>query len=70
MRNSIKRLLATAINDFGMSGMEACEAVRDKLIEKLGMSRKQAANAVRLVAADMTGHEFSERELSAMKLVS
>lgn len=70
MKDTIEKLLTLAITEFDMSGLEACEAVRDKLIEKLGMGRKQAANAVRLVAAEMTGHEFSKRELAAMKAVS
>jgi len=67
MKDTIQNLIATAINEFDMSGIEACRAVRDKLIEVTPMDGPQAANAVRLAAADLVDHEFSSLELKAMK---
>jgi hypothetical protein len=68
MKDTIEKLLVTAIKQFDMDSMEAARAVRDKLQESTPMNGKQAANAVRLVVADMVGHEFSEIELDAMKM--
>ena len=70
MEDTIEKLLITAIKEFGMDSMEAARAVRDKLVENTPMNGTQAANAVRLVIADMVGHEFSELELDAMKMKS
>ena len=70
IKNTIKKLLVTAIKQFDMDSMEAARAVRDKLAESTPMNGAQAANAVRLVIADMVGHEFSELELEAMKMKS
>jgi len=67
MEDTIETLLVTAIEQFDMDSMEAARAVRDQLQENTPMNGKQAANAVRLVVADMVGHEFSELELDVMK---
>jgi len=67
MKDTIQKLLVTAIEQFDMDSMEAARAVRDQLQENTPMNGKQAANAVRLVVADMVGHDFSELELDAMK---
>jgi len=70
IKNTIEKLLVTAIKQFDMDSMEAARAVRDKLAESTPMNGTQAANAVRLVIADMVGHEFSELELEAMNMKS
>jgi len=70
IKNTIEKLLVTAIKQFDMDSMEAARAVRDKLVESTPMNGTQAANAVRLVIADMVGHEFSELELEVMKMKS